>query len=66
MIAETKTNDMAVKEVPTPIELADVIGCKKTKVYELTREGEIPSFRVGRLRRILREDAERWREEQKV
>lgn len=56
---------MAVNEVLTPTELPNVIGCKRTKVYELLRGGEILSYRVGRLRRILREDAERWREEQR-
>ena len=49
----------------TPAELANVIGCKRTKIYQLLRHKEIPSYKVGRLTRILRVDAERWREEQK-
>ena len=65
-MAETQAMGTAVKEVLTPAELADVIGCKRTKVYELPRQREIPSYKVGRLTRILRKDVERWREEQKT
>jgi len=60
---ETNT---AVKEVFTPAELAIFIGCKRTKVYGLLRHKEIPSYKVGRLTRILRAHAERWREANKV
>ena len=64
MIEDTQTT--AVKQVLTAAELADVIGCKRTKGYELLRQMQIPSYKVGRLTRILRKDAERWREEQKI
>ncbi len=56
---------IGTKEVLSPAELAEFIGCKRTKAYELLSSGEIPSYKVGRLVRVVRTDAERWREEQK-
>jgi excisionase family DNA binding protein len=33
-------------------ELADLIGCSKTKAYELVASGEVPSVRVGNMLRV--------------
>jgi excisionase family DNA binding protein len=33
---------------------ARIIGCGKSKIYELAKSGEIPTIRIGRLRRALR------------
>ncbi len=41
-------------------------GSGRYEIYELLRRKEIPSYKVGRLTRILREDAERWRETKKL
>ena len=40
----------------TPEQLAAYLGCGRTYAYELLRTGEIPSLKVGRLRRVRRED----------
>jgi excisionase family DNA binding protein len=43
-------------------ELRRWLGLGKTKVQELLQSGEIPSYRIGRLRRIRRADVERFLE----
>jgi excisionase family DNA binding protein len=48
------------REVLSPDQLAEYLGCGRTTVYELLRERRIPSFTVGRLRRIRRCDVERY------
>ena len=47
------------REVLSPDQLAEYVGCGRTTVYELLRERRIPRFTVGRLRRIRR-DVERY------
>ena len=47
-------------EVLTPEELARFLKCGRTFAYRLLGTGEVRSFTVGRLRRIRREDAERY------
>lgn len=46
----------------TPAEVQAWLGCGRTKVYELLQAGEIRSYRVGRLVRVRREDAEEFLE----
>jgi len=48
------------REVLSPDQLAEYLGCGRTTVYELLRERRIPSFTVGRLRRIRRRDVEHY------
>lgn len=36
----------------TVVEAAEIIGLSRTKVYELLAEGDLPSIRIGRTRRI--------------
>ena len=57
---ETKTNE---REILSPDELAEYLGCGRTYVYTLLREGAIKSFKVGRLRRVRRFDVEQYIEE---
>lgn len=38
------------------------LGLGKTKTQELLQTGEIPSYRIGRIRRIRRDDIERFLE----
>ena len=52
------------KEVLTPEDVAVLIGCKRTKDYELISTGAIPSYRVGRLRRVRRMHVEKFIVEQ--
>jgi excisionase family DNA binding protein len=41
-------------------ELLALLQIGKTKLYELLRSGELPSFRVGRLYRVTLNDVERY------
>jgi excisionase family DNA binding protein len=47
-------------EVLTVTEVAKLVQVSRTVVYELIMSGEIPSFKVGKLRRIRRSDVEAW------
>ncbi len=44
----------------TPEQVAEYLGCGRTFSYELLRSGAIPSVKVGRLRRVRREDVEAY------
>jgi len=44
----------------TPEELAGYLRCGRTYTYQLLALGDIPSLKLGRLRRIRRRDAERY------
>jgi putative molybdopterin biosynthesis protein len=48
------------KEWFTTDELVRWLGLGRTKTYELLRRGEIPSYKIGRIRRIRRRDIEAW------
>jgi excisionase family DNA binding protein len=47
-------------EVFTPEELADYLKVGRTYAYRLLATREVSSFTIGRLRRIRRQDAERY------
>jgi len=49
----------------TPEQLREWLGIGKTKCYEMLSRSEIPSYRIGKLRRIRRSDVERWLENQR-
>jgi excisionase family DNA binding protein len=49
-------------EVLTPEELAQYLKCGRTYAYSLLARKIIPSFKLGRLRRIRRRDAEQFLE----
>jgi excisionase family DNA binding protein len=53
------------KEWFTTDELVGWLGLGRTKTYEMLRSGEIPSYKIGRLRRIRRQDVEAWLERNK-
>jgi excisionase family DNA binding protein len=48
------------REVLSPDQLAEYLGCGRTTAYQLLREGRIPSFKVGRLRRIRTGDVDHY------
>lgn len=48
------------QEWMSPKELRVWLGIGKTKYYEILSRNEVPSYRVGKLRRIRRSDVERW------
>jgi excisionase family DNA binding protein len=52
------------KELLSPEEVAEVLGCGRTYAYQLLRNREIPSFKLGKLRKIRRRDVDRFIEEQ--
>lgn len=52
------------KDVLTPDEVAQHLKCGRTKTYELIAQNAIPSFRVGRLRRVRLADLEAYIDEQ--
>jgi excisionase family DNA binding protein len=54
----------ASKELLSPEELAEVLGCGRTYAYQLLRVQAIPSFKLGKLRKVRRRDVERFIEEQ--
>ena len=52
----------ANKEWFTADELVRWLEIGRTKTYEMLRSGEIPSYKIGRIRRIRRQDVEVWLE----
>jgi excisionase family DNA binding protein len=58
----TETKRPEYSEVLTPEELAQYLKCGRTYAYQLLANEAIPSFKLGRLRRIRRQDAERFLE----
>jgi excisionase family DNA binding protein len=54
---ETETEG---KEWYSPDELWRWLGLGRTKTYELLQSGEIPSYKIGRDRRIRLRDIEAW------
>lgn len=51
-----------IKDWFSPDELWRWLGLGRTKIYELLRSGEIPSYKIGRVRRVRRQDIEAWLE----
>ncbi len=52
------------REVLSPEQLADYLGCGRTYAYGLLARKEIPSFKLGKLRRVRRLDVDRFVEDQ--
>jgi excisionase family DNA binding protein len=53
------------KEWFTTDELVRWLCLGRTKTYEMLRSGEIPSYKIGRVRRIRHQDLEAWLERNK-
>jgi excisionase family DNA binding protein len=58
-VSETQS---PAKDVMSPEDLAEYLGCGRTYAYSLLRDGQIRSFKLGKLRRIRRQDVERYLE----
>lgn len=43
-----------------PVDLINLLQLSRAQVYLMLASGEIPSIRIGRLRRILRQDLDEW------
>jgi excisionase family DNA binding protein len=59
---KTLPNPAAVrgKETLTVEDVAVLIGCGRTVAYRLVADGSLPSYRIGRLRRVRRTDVENF------
>ena len=51
---------MDIKLLLTVREAAEVLGISRTAIYLLLQRGEIPSVKIGRSRRIKRQDVESY------
>ena len=47
----------------SPEELAEFLGLGRTSTYALLRAGEIPSIRIGKLRKVRRSDVDKFVED---
>jgi excisionase family DNA binding protein len=56
---------MEEKEILSPSELQEILPIGRTKLYALLSDGSIPSYKVGRLRLIKRDDVWQWLEANK-
>ncbi len=53
----TETSNAPAREILSPEELAEFLGCSRTFAYKLLAERAIPSFKMGKLRRVRLSDA---------
>lgn len=50
----------------TPEEVAEYLGLSRAKVYDLMRVGDLPSFKIGKSRRVSVERLRGWIHEQEA
>jgi excisionase family DNA binding protein len=48
------------ERLQTAGEVANLIGCSRQLVYLLAERGELPSYKIGALRRFAAEDVRAW------
>jgi excisionase family DNA binding protein len=53
-----ETRQVVEPALLSPEDLAVYLGCGRTYAYKLITDGAIPSVKLGRLRRIRRQDAD--------
>jgi excisionase family DNA binding protein len=53
------------KEWLSPRDLQEWLDLGKTKVFEILASGQLPSYKIGRIRRIRKADVENWLESQR-
>jgi excisionase family DNA binding protein len=58
-----KSTTSSARDVMSPEQLADYLGCGRTHAYAILKAGDIPSFTMGRLRRVRRVDVDRYVEQ---
>ena len=56
-------NESAPPELMSPEQLADYLGIGRTFAYQLLAQKRIPSFTLGKLRRVRKADVDRYIEE---
>jgi excisionase family DNA binding protein len=52
------TRNNEARKLMSPEEVAEYLGCGRTFAFELLKTGEIPSLKLGRLRRVRRVDVD--------
>ena len=57
---EAEFEKLAEKEILSPEQAAAYLGIGRSKMFELLAKRTIPSFTVGRLRRVRRADVDRY------
>jgi excisionase family DNA binding protein len=60
-----KATDLRPQRLLTVQQTAEYINCSSARLYELLREGEIPSVKSGRSLRIDKDDLDHWIEAHK-
>ena len=60
---QTQQNPTEHEHLLSVEELARFLGVGRTSAYNLLSAGDIPSIRIGKLRKIRREDVERFLED---
>lgn len=53
------------EELLTIEQVQELLKVGRTFAYSLTKSGELPTYRVGRLLRVRRRDVNRWLEQHK-
>jgi len=53
------------EELLTIEQVQELLKVGRTFAYSLTKSGELPTYRVGRLLRVRRRDVNRWLEQRK-
>ena len=61
---DKKEGMSADKLLLSPDETCDIIGVRRSKLFDLLKRGEIPSIKIGRLRRIPAEGLRTYVERQ--
>lgn len=59
-MTESIAERTAAKELLSPEELADYLGCGRTYAYQMLARGELPSLKLGRLRKVRRTDVDEF------
>lgn len=62
-LALTTEVESSTREVFSPLQAASYLGCGRTYLYKLMAGGDIPSFKLGKLRRIRRKDLDAYVEQ---
>ena len=60
METTTELNDKLLRAS----EIAEFLGCKKSRAHELMANGTLPAIRIGRSVRVSQRSLERWVREQ--
>lgn len=60
MEQQTEKRESIDRLLLTPEEVAKAIGCSRSFIFDALRRGDLPSLKLGRLRRVRVADLEIW------